>query len=93
MTLMLSAITTTATSTASAVTQRGATSSPILRLSAVNMTSGTMANGSCMLRITWLRMSSLPVPAVAVKHDADDRRDDGERRALRAGAPTPAAAR
>ena len=46
MIFALRAITTTATSTASAVTQRGATSSPILRLSAVNSTSGTIARGA-----------------------------------------------
>ena len=32
----------------------------------VNITSGKTANGSCRLRITWLRMSSGPVPSLAV---------------------------
>ena len=50
--LTFSAITIIAVRTAKAVTQSGATSSPILRREAVNMTSGTIANGSCRLRIT-----------------------------------------
>ena len=60
--LTLSAMMMTAVSAASAVTQRGATSSPILRRSAVNITSGTIANGNCRLRITWLRIRSCAVP-------------------------------
>ena len=42
--------------------QRGATNVPILALLAVNITSGTMANGNCRLSTTWLKMSSWPVP-------------------------------
>lgn len=42
----LSAMITAATSTARALTQSGATNSPILRRSAVNITSGTTAKGS-----------------------------------------------
>src|SRR5262249_9076925 len=38
-------------------------SAPILLLSAVNMTSGTMAKGSCRLKITWDRIRSFAVPA------------------------------
>src|SRR5690348_16799458 len=44
--LTLSVITVAAIAAASTVTQRGARRAPILRLSAVNITSGTMAKGS-----------------------------------------------
>src|SRR4029078_5010546 len=44
--LTLSVITVAAIAAASTVTQRGARRPPILRLSAVNITSGTMAKGS-----------------------------------------------
>src|SRR5262249_21431278 len=47
---------------ASTVIQRGATSSPSWRRSAVNITSGTTANGSCRLRTTWLRINSCALP-------------------------------
>jgi len=50
--LMFSAMTTNAVTAASAVTQRGEMSCPILRLSAVNITSGTMAKGSWRLNTT-----------------------------------------
>ena len=35
---------------------------PSCARSLVNITSGNTANGSCRLRITWLRISSGPVP-------------------------------
>ena len=47
-----------AVSAASAVSQRGAMNGPILARLAVNITSGTTANGSCRLSTTWLRISS-----------------------------------
>ena len=40
----------------------GATRTPILRRSPVNITSGNTANGSWRLSTTWLRISSCPVP-------------------------------
>ena len=48
---------------ATAVSHKGETSAPIFALSRVNMTSGTMAKGSWKARITWLRISSVPVPS------------------------------
>ena len=54
------------------------TSAPILRLSAVNITSGTTAKGSCRLSTTWDRIRSLAVPAVAVPDGDDRRRHDGD---------------
>ena len=53
----------TAVTAASPVSQRGAISAPILCLSAVNITSGTMAKGSCKLKITWERIRSCAVPS------------------------------
>ena len=50
-----------AVSAANTVSQRGATNGPILAPLAVNMTSGTTANGSCRLSTTWLRIKSCPV--------------------------------
>src|SRR6202040_62988 len=50
-----------AVSAASAVSQRGATNGPILARLAVNITSGTTANGSCRLSTTWLRINNCPV--------------------------------
>ena len=47
---------------ASPISQIGATSAPIFRLSAVNITSGTTAKGSCRLRITCVRIRSCAVP-------------------------------
>ena len=47
---------------ASARIQSGVTNGPIFARSPVNITSGKTAKGSCRLRITWLRMSSGPVP-------------------------------
>jgi hypothetical protein len=47
-----SAMMMTAVSAASAVSQRGATNGPILARLAVNITSGTTANGSCRLSTT-----------------------------------------
>ena len=52
----------TATGQASQRIHRGATDFPIFFASPVNITSGNTANGSCRLRMTWLRMSSWPVP-------------------------------
>ena len=52
----------TATGHASAFTHSGLDERPILRRSLVNITSGNTANGSCRLRMTWLRISSGPVP-------------------------------
>ena len=43
--------------------QRGLTNSPILRRSLVNCTRGTTAKESCRLRMTWLKIRSLAVPA------------------------------
>ena len=51
-----------ATAHAAVASQRGPTKEPILARSEVNRTSGTTANGSCMLRMTWLSTSSLAVP-------------------------------
>ena len=42
--------------------RRGLTNSPIFARSLVNMTSGNTAKDSCRLRMTWLRISSAPVP-------------------------------
>src|SRR5436189_159421 len=50
-----------AVSVASIVSQRGATNGPILGRLAVNITSGTTANGSCRLSTTWLKISNWPV--------------------------------
>src|ERR1700759_4573707 len=50
-----------AVATASAVSQRGATYGPIFDRLAVNITSGTTANGNCMLSTTWLRINNCPV--------------------------------
>lgn len=58
---MLSAMMIAAISPAVTVSHFGATMSPILLLDAVNITSGTIAKGSCRPRMTWLRISSLPV--------------------------------
>src|ERR1700743_2314937 len=52
---------TVAVATASAVSQRGATYGPILARLAVNITSGTTANGNCRLSTTWLRINNCPV--------------------------------
>src|SRR5688572_3768979 len=52
----------TATTQARTRIHTGATNAPILRLLPVKLTSGNTANGSCRLRITWLRMSSDPAP-------------------------------
>ena len=49
-------------SAASTVTQTGAAKAPILRRSAVNITSGTMENGSARPSTTWLRINSFAVP-------------------------------
>ena len=54
---------TAAMTPATSVSQAGAVNSPSLPRSRVNMTSGTMAKGSWKARITWLRMSSMPVPS------------------------------
>ena len=56
----------TATVHASAFTQAGLTNWPIFARSLVNITSGNTANGSCMLRMTWLRISSAPDAPLAV---------------------------
>ena len=53
---------TTAVSHASAFIHSGLTNAPILCGSLVNITSGNTANDSCMLRTTWLRTISCPVP-------------------------------
>src|ERR1700758_5051282 len=50
-----------AVTTASTVSQRGATNGPILERLAVNITNGTTANGNCRLSTTWLRIRSCPV--------------------------------
>ncbi len=47
---------------AAAVSHAGLTRAPIFVRSLVNLTRGTIANGSWRLRITWLRMSSFAVP-------------------------------
>src|ERR1700733_9991031 len=52
---------TTAVTVAIAVSQRGATNGPILARLAVNITSGTTANGNCRLSTTWLKISNWPV--------------------------------
>ena len=66
----------TATGQASTSIHFGATSSPILLRSPVNRTSGNTANGSCRLRMTWLRIEQLPGAALAVEIDGDQGRDD-----------------
>src|SRR6185312_797999 len=65
--LTLSPMISTATTAASPVSQRGAARSPSLRRLAVNITSGTTANGNWKLRITWLKMRSLPACAAPKK--------------------------
>ena len=47
---------------ASAASQRGEASAPILARLEVSWTSGTTANGSCIDSTTWLRTSSRAVP-------------------------------
>ena len=51
---------------------------PHLLRSLVNITSGNTANGSCRLRMTWLRISSCAGAALAVDRGDDDRRHDGD---------------
>ena len=67
---------TAAVSAASAVSQRGAMNGPILARLAVNITSGTTANGSCRLSTTWLRISNCPVAFLAGPDRHDHRRHD-----------------
>src|ERR1700732_4780805 len=50
-----------AVNAANAVSQRGARNGPILARLAVNITSGTTANGNCRLSTTWLKISNWPV--------------------------------
>ena len=50
-----------AVTAASTVSQRGAVNGPIFARLAVNITSGTTANGSCRLSTTWLKISNCPV--------------------------------
>ncbi len=51
---MFSAMMMAATTPATSVSQPGATSAPILALSRVNITSGTMAKGNWKPSTTWL---------------------------------------
>ncbi len=56
----------------------GATSAPILRLSAVNITNGTMAKGSCRLKTTLAEDQQLGRALGAVPDGDDGRRHDGD---------------
>ena len=73
--------------TASTVIQRGATSAPILRLSAVNMTSGTMAKGSCKAQHHLAEDQKLGRSRLAVPDGDDRRRHDGDAAGHQAAAP------
>jgi len=57
-----SATITTAITQAMLPSQRGATSAPIVALSVTSLTSGMIANGSCIDRTTWLSTSSFTAP-------------------------------
>src|SRR6185437_14361187 len=58
----LSSAINSATAYATPLSHHEFTNGPIFRRSEVKRTSGTTAKESCMLRITWLRMSSFAVP-------------------------------
>ena len=58
--LKSNAISTTTVRVASSVTQIGAASAPILRRSAVNITSGMIENGSAIPSTTWLKIKASP---------------------------------
>ena len=77
--LMLSTMRTAAVRTASAVTQRGATSSPILRRSAVNITSGTMENGKRKTQHHLAQDQELCRSRLAIPDGHDGGRHDGDR--------------
>ena len=70
---------TTAALQASTLTQRRLANSPMRARSLVKRISGITANGSCMLRITWLRISSSKVPCSPAKSDREHRRNDRQR--------------
>ena len=67
---------TTAVTQARDFSQGALANSPIFLRSLVKLTSGKTANGSCILRITWLRTNSLAVPAGSPERRDDNRWND-----------------